>query len=83
MMTQQKKKEKTSSPLQAKLESLEETAAQQGIRIHYDRLEAAGLKLQGGICKVRGEYHLFIDRRKPLAEKLDLLTGYLAAISQQ
>jgi len=83
MMPQENKKAKTSSLLQAKLASLEETAARQGIRVHYDRLEAAGFKLRGGICKIRGEYHLFIDRRKPLAEKLDLLTGYLARISRQ
>jgi len=64
--------------LQQRLSELEEEAAQLGIHIHYDRLEAAGLKLKGGICKIKGEYHLFVDKRKPIADRIDEIQDYLA-----
>jgi len=72
------KKKKTASPaLQDKLSELEEKAAQRGIIIHFDLLEAAGLKLKGGICKIKDEYHLFVDKRKSTADKIDILQDYL------
>jgi len=71
------KKKKPSPELEARLAQLEEKAVRQGIHLHYDLLEAAGLKLKGGICKLNGEYHIFVDRRKPIADKIDFLEGYL------
>lgn len=59
------------------LSELEENALERGIHIHYDRLEAAGLKLKGGMCKVRGQYHLFVDRRKSDADKIEILKNCL------
>lgn len=74
-----KKKIKKACPpeLQEKLTELEEQALQKGIFVHYDLLEAAGLKLKGGICKIKGEYHLFIDKRKSPLDKIDILHDYL------
>ena len=73
-----KNKKKAPSPaLLNLLSELEEKAAQKEIHIHYDLLEAAGIKLKGGICKVNGEYHVFIDRRKSTADKIDVLRDYL------
>jgi hypothetical protein len=72
-----KKKKKLPPRLETRLAELEENAARQGIHIHYDLLEAAGLKLKGGICKLNGEYHIFVDRRKPITEKIDFLESYL------
>ncbi len=73
-----KKTKKTCPPeLREKLTDLEETASQKGIFVHYDLLEAAGLKLKGGICKIKGEYHLFIDKRKSPQDKIDILHDYL------
>ncbi len=74
------RKKKAPSPiLKKRLSELEEKAAKKGIQVHYDVLEAAGLKLKGGICKVKGEFHLFVDRRKPAADKIDMLRDYLDA----
>ena len=56
------------------LRELEQKVAQKGIQIHYDKLETAGLKLKGGLCKVRGEIHLYIDRRKSIEEKIAILS---------
>jgi hypothetical protein len=75
-MKSSKKKQVPSRALQDKLSEQEEKAARKGIQIHYDLLEAAGLKLKGGLCKIRGEYHLFIDRRKSAAEKIEVLQDY-------
>lgn len=57
---------------------MEEQAAQNNIYVHYDLLEAAGLKLKGGICKIKGEYHLFVDRRKSIADKIEILRDSLS-----
>lgn len=72
------KRKKTSSALQAKLSELEEKAARKGLQVHFDLMEAAGLKLKSGICKIKGEYHLFIDKRKPAADKIEILQDYIA-----
>ena len=71
------KNQTPSSSLQYRLASLEEQAAQRQIHVHFDLLEAAGLKLKGGICKINGEYHLFVDRRKSIADKIDILQNCL------
>jgi hypothetical protein len=76
-MKSTRKKKAVSPSLQNRLSELEETAAQMGIQVHYDLLEAAGLKLRGGICKIKGEYHLYIDRRKSFADKIDILQDWL------
>ena len=72
-----KKKKAPPTALQERLTELEEKVAQWGIRIHYDLLEAAGLKLKDGICKINGEYHAFVDRRKSIADKIEILEDYL------
>jgi len=71
------KKKKIPSALQNKLTELEERLAQKGLQVHYDLLEAAGLKLKGGVCKIKGEYHLFIDRRKSAADKIEILQDHI------
>ena len=76
-MKSSKKKKGPSLSLQNRLSELDEKATQKGMHIHYDLLEAAGLKLKGGICKMNGEYHLFVDRRKSVAEKIEILNEYI------
>jgi hypothetical protein len=72
------RKKTTSSPtLIKRLSELEGKAAQRGIHIHYDLLEASGIKLKGGMCKINGEFHIFIDRRKSTTDKIDMLLEYL------
>jgi hypothetical protein len=71
------RKKASSHDLENRLAELEEKAAQMGICIHYDLLEAAGLKLKGGLCRIKGEYHLFLDRRTSLADKINTLKDHL------
>jgi len=71
-------KKKIPSPsLENRLFQLEEKISQKGIHLHYDLLEAAGLKLKDGMCKMSGEYHLFVDRRKSIPDRIDVLQEFL------
>jgi hypothetical protein len=76
-MTPIKTAKKPSPTLQNRLEELEAKAGDLGIAIHYDRLEAAGLKLKEGLCRVRGEYHIYIEKRKATSEKIRSLIELL------
>lgn len=77
VMRSGKPKKHPTSQLEQRIAALENQAAEMGIQIHYDLLEAAGLKLKGGICCVNGEYHLFVDRSKSLPERIDFLESHL------
>ncbi len=77
MKSLRRKKTLSSPTLQSRLAELEQEVAKRGIQIHYDLLEAAGLKLKGGICKINGEYHIFVDRRKSMTDKIDILHDFL------
>ena len=73
-----KKKGKSPSPiLLRELTALESAAATRGIHLHYDRLEAAGLRLNGGLCALNGEYHLLIEKRTSVADKIEFLKNQL------
>jgi len=56
---------------------MEDMAAAKRIQIHYDLLEAAGLRLKGGLCTIRGEYHLFVDKRKSTADIIEFIQDHL------
>ena len=73
-----KKRGRAPSPaLQNRLTELEDMATEKGVQIHYDLLEAAGLKLKGGICTIRGENHIFVDKRKSTADIIEFLEDHL------
>ena len=74
------KKSSNTDALQVRLTELEERAAKREIHVHYDLLEAAGLKLKDGICKINGEVHIFIEKRKSLAEKIEILEACLSKL---
>jgi hypothetical protein len=76
-MKSRKKPRPVSPALQEMLQHVENMAAEKGITVHYDRLEAAGLKLKGGLCTLRGEYNIFVDKRKSVAEKIESIKDYL------
>jgi len=82
-MKKPKRKSASTGTLQARLTELEERAAENNIHVHYDMLEAAGLKLKDGMCKVNGEVHIFIDKRKPNSEKIDIFEHCLDRILQK
>lgn len=76
-MKRKKKGTPPSPALLQELTALESAAAARGIHVHYDRLEAAGLRLNGGLCELNGEYHLYIEKRKSVADKIEFLKTQL------
>ena len=58
-------------------ETLEQAAAQLGIRVRYETMtgDTAG---GGGLCKVKGEWCVIVDRKMPTAERAALLIEALA-----
>ena len=77
IIKKKKRKHKIPAVMQEQIANFENLAAQKGINIHYDILEAAGFKLKGGICNVNGELHIFIDRRLPPSERIESLKEHL------
>lgn len=65
--------------LAEKLQELESLAKKKGIRVAYETL--AGEIGSGGLCRVRGEYRVIVDRRATPADRALLLAEALAAFS--
>jgi hypothetical protein len=81
-MKMKKKKVKAKPPvhLMNRLNDLESRAADIGLTVHYDLMEAAGLKLNGGLCRIRGKLHLFIDRRASAVERIAAIESSIEQI---
>jgi hypothetical protein len=64
------------------LELLENTAEQLGVKVSYEPLQVAGVQtgLRGGLCRVRGEYRVIIDKRATSEERVATLASSLAAV---
>jgi hypothetical protein len=58
-------------------EALEQAAAQVGVSVRYETMtgEAAGA---GGLCKIKGQWAVIIDRRTPASDRAALLVEALA-----
>ncbi len=76
-MKRRKKGKAPSQALLRELASLEDAAEAMGIQVHYDRMEAAGLRLNGGLCALNGEYHLFVEKRKSVVDKIEFIREQL------
>jgi hypothetical protein len=64
------------------LEMLEDTAARLGVRVSYEQLATAGLggNNHGGMCRVKGEVRVIIDKRATTQERVTTLAGALAKL---
>jgi hypothetical protein len=60
-------------------EALEQAAAQLGVQVRYETMtgEVSGA---GGLCKVKGQWWVIIDRKVPPAERAATLTDALAQL---
>jgi hypothetical protein len=58
-------------------EALEQAAAQVGVKVRYEAMtgESAGA---GGLCKIRGEWTVIIDRKSPPSDRAAMLVEALA-----
>ena len=57
------------------LELLESAAEQLGIRVSYEPLQSA--VGSGGLCKVKGEYRIIIDKRASSEERIAMIASAL------
>jgi hypothetical protein len=58
-----------------------ETAAQQlGVKVRYENLAAAGPTGGGGLCKVKGEWWIIIDKKTAPSERVSIFCDALATM---
>jgi len=63
---------------EAMLETLEQAAAKLSIRVSYESLgSSVGT---GGLCRVKGQYRVIIERRLPARERLATLADALSTL---
>lgn len=58
-------------------QELQKIASQHGITVSIVNLKKYSYAIQSGMCKVEGEYRIFIDRHLHLSEKIDVLIDAL------
>jgi hypothetical protein len=68
---------------QMQLQCLEKRIKDAGVRLGYERMQFAGLRLRSGLCWFKGQYYLFVDRRKSVPERIDLLLNALEYLAGQ
>src|SRR4051812_19857907 len=58
-------------------EALEQAAAQLGVKVRYETMtgDSSGA---GGLCKIRGEWTVIMDRKSPPSDRAGLLIDALA-----
>ena len=59
------------------MKALEELAERLSVRIHYEEMKAFEFRVEDGSCRVKGEPSIFIDRKRPLKEKISILAREL------
>lgn len=68
--------------MNAKSESLlgrlEETAAALGVQVSYESISAS--VGPGGLCRVRGDYRIIVDRRAAAPERVAVIASSLARL---
>ena len=61
------------------LEYLEDLAFRLGIEIVHEKLGEADFSIEGGLCKVKGVYKIFMDPSAPLELQIEILTRALSS----
>lgn len=59
------------------MKALEEVAERLSVQIHYEEMKAFEFRVEDGSCRVKGEPSIFIDRKRPLKEKISILAREL------
>lgn len=58
-------------------EALEAAASQLGVRVRYEALSAGGVS-SGGLCRVKGDWWVIIDKKASPAERAAILSDAIA-----
>jgi hypothetical protein len=59
-------------------EAFERAASELGVKVRYEALGPSGVGSGGGLCKVRGEWWVMIDKKTPPADRAVILADALA-----
>lgn len=59
------------------LEALEKAAAELGVKVSYEALQAGS---SGGLCRVKGEYRLIADKKAPIGDRIGTLAHGIAQL---
>jgi len=59
------------------MKALEEVAERLSVQVHYEEMKAFEFRVEDGSCRVKGEPSIFIDRKRPLKEKISILAREL------
>jgi hypothetical protein len=62
-------------------EILESAAQQLGVKVRYETLAAAGPTGGGGLCKVKGEWCVIMDKKTAPSERASILSDALATMN--
>ena len=60
------------------LELLENAADQLAVRISYESLQTSAMMGHGGLCKVKGEFRIIVDRRATAEERVATIASSLS-----
>jgi hypothetical protein len=59
--------------------ALEESAVRLGVTVKYEGLAQSGISGSGGLCKVRGQWWLIVDKKATSSERVAILVDALAS----
>ncbi|OGP86334.1 MAG: hypothetical protein A2Z08_04095 [Deltaproteobacteria bacterium RBG_16_54_11] len=65
------------------LEHLEDLAERLGVEIVYQKLGEEEFSVRGGLCKVNGSFKVFIDRSKPVEDRIKILAHGLSSFDTE
>ncbi len=60
------------------IKALEEVAERLSVSVHYEEMKAFEFRVQDGSCRLKGKPRIFIDRKRPLKEKITVLARELS-----
>ena len=61
-------------------EILENAATQLGVKVRYEAMAASGPTGGGGLCRVKGDWCVIIDKKTAPTERASILTDALATM---
>ncbi|MBN2574024.1 MAG: hypothetical protein JXP73_05610 [Deltaproteobacteria bacterium] len=65
------------------VEILETAAGQLGVKVQYESLAASGPTGGGGLCKVKGQWRVIIDKKTAPSERVSILADALATMDTE
>lgn len=65
------------------LEYLEELAERLGVEIVYQKLGEEEFAVRGGLCKVNGNFKIFIDRSQSIEDQIRIVAQGLASFDTE